>query len=219
MYSLVSRTILTLLSKYTYLQKQGGATPWDTFTYGGVMTSAWGIDGTVLRFNSWGNYLVWSCMSSNIQCLCTAPLKSPTSLGTSSVISCPTQSWETVGAPVNEAPAALYHGGKTMLTYSGSYCWTNSYALGLLTWDGSSNPATSAAWSKKGPVLSSANGNYGTGHNGYVVTLARLFGQDKISDTWTDSSHHQMALRSGMCLPPMPTQRVHAMEQDMQWHK
>ncbi|KAM3086396.1 hypothetical protein ACMFMF_000346 [Clarireedia jacksonii] len=135
------------ISMRTY--KQGGAIPWDSFTYGGVMTSAWGVDGTVLNFNSWGNYLIWSCMSSSIQCLCVALLNTPTSLGTSSVISCPTESWETAGAAVNEAPAALYYGGKITLTCSGSCCWTSSHALGLLTWDSSTNPAASAAWSRR----------------------------------------------------------------------
>jgi len=64
----------------------------------------------------------------------------------------------------------LYNDGITFLTYSASYCWTASYALGLLTWDGTTNPAESAAWSKKGPVLSSANGNYGPGSNGFFLS-------------------------------------------------
>jgi len=148
----------------------GGATPWDDFTYTGQMTPDWGIDGTVLRFTEWGNYLVWSCISNSVQSICVAPLETPTSIGTASVISSPTESWEQVGASVNEAPAALYNDGITFLTYSASYCWTASYALGLLTWDGTTNPAESAAWSKKGPVLSSANGNYGPGSNGFFLS-------------------------------------------------
>lgn len=78
------------------------------------------------------------------------------------------------GGSVNEAPAALYYTGKTYLTFSApSCCWTNYYVLGLLIWDGSSDPATSAAWSKKGLVLSSANGNYGHGSNGILrVSMA-----------------------------------------------
>lgn len=129
------------------------------------MTTDWGIDATVLRFTS-ANYLVWSCMSDSLQSLCIALLETPTSIGTPSVISTPTNSWETVGVPVNEAPAALYYGGKTFLTYSASYCWTASYELGLLTWDGSGSPLLASSWSKSGPVLTSANGNYGPGHNG-----------------------------------------------------
>jgi GH43 family beta-xylosidase len=41
--------------------------------------------------------------------------------------------------------------------------------LGLLTWNGSGDPALAASWKKSsGPVFTNANGNYGPGHNGYV---------------------------------------------------
>ncbi|GME34599.1 Glycoside hydrolase family 43 [Neofusicoccum parvum] len=145
---------------------KGGATPWDSWSYLAQLTTTWGIDGTVLRFTS-GNYFVYSCMSNSLQSLCIAPLTSPGKVGTSKVLSQPTASWETVGAPVQEGPAAMYHGGKTYLTYSASYCWTTSYQLGLLTWDGSGDPTASGSWKKTGPVFKSANGNYGTGHNGF----------------------------------------------------
>ncbi|KAH8669565.1 arabinofuranosidase [Tricladium varicosporioides] len=166
----------------------GGATPWDTYTYRGQLTSQWGIDGTVLRFNAWGNYLS----------LCIAPLTSPTAIGTTSIISTPAAAWEIHGGSVNEAPAALYHGGKTYLTFSESSCWTNYYALGLLTWDGSTDPTKSAAWSKKGPVLSSANGNYGPGSNGFFTSpdgtqIWNTFNADANSAGACDSTRYTMA--------------------------
>lgn len=133
----------------------------------------WGIDGTIVRFTT-GNYFVYSCMSNSLQSLCIAPMNSPGSLGTSKVLSTPTASWETVGAPVQEGPAAMYHGGKTYITYSASYCWTSSYQLGLLTWNGG-DPTLSSSWAKSGPVFSSANGNYGTGHNGYVGIFVHCY--------------------------------------------
>jgi GH43 family beta-xylosidase len=160
----VNSSALILRLFLTYIT--GGASPWDDFTYIGELSDEWGIDATVLRFTDWGNYLVWSCIEDSVQCICVAPLTTPTSIGTRSVISSPTESWEEVGASVNEAPAALYHGGITYLTYSASYCWTASYQLGLLTWGGTGDPALSSSWSKTGPVFSSANGNYGTGSNG-----------------------------------------------------
>lgn len=95
-------------------------------------------------------------------------MKTPTTAGAVTVISTPDQAWEQHGTPVNEAPIALYNAGKTFIAYSGSYCWTPNYALGLLTWDGKTDPSQKAAWAKKGPVLGSAAGNYGTGHNGSV---------------------------------------------------
>ena len=101
-----------------------------------------------------------------MQSLCIAPMTSPTALGTPSrVLSEPTLAWERVQNPVNEGAAPLYHGNRTFLAYSASYCWTDSYQLGLLTYKGSGDPTLASSWVKTGPVFSSANGNYGTGHN------------------------------------------------------
>jgi GH43 family beta-xylosidase len=145
----------------------GGANIFDKYTYAGQLFNEWSIDGTVLRFPD-KNYFVYSCQRTGLQSLCIAPMNSPTSVGAAKTLSQPTLSWEKIGEfPVNEGPAALYHGGKTFLTYSASYCWTSSYQLGLLTYK-SGDPTNSASWTKSGPVFSSANGNYGTGHNGYV---------------------------------------------------
>ncbi|KAE8448231.1 hypothetical protein EG329_009661 [Mollisiaceae sp. DMI_Dod_QoI] len=88
------------------------------------------------------------------------------------IISEPNQPWErntTNSASsdvvaVNEGPHPLYHGGEVWLTYSGSFCGTPNYALGLLHYIGG-DPLSRSSWVKKGPVLSQANGNYGTGHN------------------------------------------------------
>jgi GH43 family beta-xylosidase len=144
----------------------GGADPFQSYSYLATLTNTWGIDGSIVRFSSWGNYFVWSCMSNNLQSLCIASLTSPGKIGATKVLSQPTQSWEKNGSPVMEGPAAMYHGGKTYLTYSASYCWTPNYSLGLLTWNGSGDPSLSASWAKSGPVLTSANSNYGPGHNG-----------------------------------------------------
>lgn len=67
---------------------------------------------------------------------------------------------------VNEAAAPLYHDGRVWLTYSASQCASPSYQLGLLEYDGVSDPLDAEAWTKTGPVFSSSEGNYGTGHNG-----------------------------------------------------
>lgn len=147
----------------------GGADPFASYSYHALLTSTWGIDGSIVRFSSWGNYFVWSCMSNNLQSLCIAPMSAPGKIGATKVLSQPTQSWEKNGAPVMEGAAAMYHGGKTFLTYSASYCWTPQYSLGLLTWNGSGDPALAASWKKTGPFLTSANGNYGPGHNGLVA--------------------------------------------------
>lgn len=69
---------------------------------------------------------------------------------------------------VNEGAAPLYHDGRIWLSYSASQCESPSYQLGLLEYDGVSDPLDMAAWTKTGPVFSSSEGNYGTGHNGLV---------------------------------------------------
>lgn len=146
----------------------GGASPWDGYAYKGQLSTVWGIDSTILRFAS-QMYLVWSRFSSNgLQSLYIATLSNPWTLGTANLLSEPTNAWERVNNPVNEGPAAMYWGGKTYLTYAASDCWTTSYQLGLLTYKGSGDPLLASSWTKSGPVFSSANGNLGTAHNGYV---------------------------------------------------
>ena len=87
------------------------------------------------------------------------------------LISEPTEPWETISHPVNEGPHALYLNGKTYLSYSASFCWSPSYCLGLLTWDGVTNPTQRSAWTKSnGCVMSSANGHYSTGHNSFLAS-------------------------------------------------
>ncbi|KAK4493650.1 hypothetical protein PRZ48_014835 [Zasmidium cellare] len=149
----------------------GGSSPWDTYTYlGAIVSDRWAIDGTILRFPE-QNYFVYSGFQDNgKQSLYIAPMTSAATIGESALLSSPDAEWESQGDfPVNEGPHALYHGGQTFLTFSGSYCWTASYALGLLTWNGG-DPMLAASWTKTGPVFSSANGNYGTGHNSFFIS-------------------------------------------------
>ncbi|KAI5777277.1 glycosyl hydrolase [Geopyxis carbonaria] len=169
---------------------KGGSSPLNTYSYLGQLTPDWGIDGTVLRFTD-AMYFVWSRFSPNsLQSLYIAKMNSPSSLGTYYLLSEPTLSWERVNNPVNEGPAAMYHGGKTYLTYSASDCWTTSYQLGLLTYKGSGDPLLAASWTKTGPVFSSANGNLGTGHNGF-------FQSPDASQIW--NVYHATAATAGAC--------------------
>lgn len=159
---------------------KGGQTPWDPYTFSSQLLTEWSIDGTILRFpdttnnttTTTKNYFVYSCIRDTLQSLCIAPMLSPSTLGPSTLLTQPTLPWESQGDfPVAEGPAALYHNNKTYLTYSASQCWSPSYQLGLLTHDGSGDPLEAESWTKSGPVFSSANGNYGTGHNGYVCAV------------------------------------------------
>lgn len=146
----------------------GGASPWDDYRFLATLTpNEFGIDGTVLTLNN-QNYFVWSCITSDLQGLCIATLDTPGSIGPRHELSIPLESWEVDGFGVNEGPAPLYHDGKTFLAFSASYCGTASYQLGLLTYEGG-DPLEKSSWTKTGPLFSSANGNYGTAHNGLVI--------------------------------------------------
>jgi GH43 family beta-xylosidase len=172
----------------------GGATPYDTYTYVAQLTSQWSIDASILRTSSYGNFLMTSCFNGNTyQSICLQKLGSDyTSVsGSTYTISQPTESWEENSYPVNEGPAALYYGGNTYISYSASYCWDPNYCLGLLTWDGSTSPTSSSAWTKSSScVFSSANGNYGTGHNGF-------FQSPDGTQTWL--VYHATSSSSGAC--------------------
>ncbi|KAF1851269.1 glycoside hydrolase family 43 protein [Cucurbitaria berberidis CBS 394.84] len=169
---------------------KGGANPFDAYTYHAQLTNTWGIDGSIVRFSKWGNHFVWSCITNNVQALCIAPLTAPGKIGATKILSQPTQSWEKNEKPVMEGPAAMYHGGKTYLAYSASYCWTPNYSLGLLTWDNNGDPALAKSWSKSGPLLTSGNGNYGPGHNGF-------FTSPDGKEIW--NVFHATAIQKGAC--------------------
>ncbi|MGB8194855.1 MAG: glycoside hydrolase family 43 protein, partial [Chitinophagaceae bacterium] len=97
------------------------------------------IDGTVFTHNG-NNYFAWSGQASaadNTQRIYIARMSDPWTLATSrSLISSPQHAWEMSGAPpaVNEGPQFLKNAaGKVFLIYSASGCWTDDYALGMLS--------------------------------------------------------------------------------------
>ncbi|KIO29045.1 glycoside hydrolase family 43 protein [Tulasnella calospora MUT 4182] len=129
---------------------------------------AWSIDGTVLTVSG-TNYFVFSSFSpNNLQSLYIAPMTNAYTLGARSLLSEPLNSWERVDTPVNEGPVALYKNGAIYLAFSASFCWTSSYSLGLLKYNGGTVTSASS-WTKTGPVFTSANGHYGPGHNGFFT--------------------------------------------------
>lgn len=153
----------------------GGLSPWDQYSYAGQLsTPGWAIDGTILRAAN-KIYFVYSAFlgggfeQGGKQSLYITPLTGAVKTGEHKLLSQPTQGWELVGNPVNEGPSAIYHGGKTFIAYSGSYCWTSSYAIGTLEWNGG-DPMLASSWKKSGPHFSSANGEYGTGHNSFFTS-------------------------------------------------
>jgi GH43 family beta-xylosidase len=134
------------------------------------------IDGTVFSHNT-NKYFIWSGQASasdNTQRIYIARMSNPWTLATArSLISSPQYSWETAGAPpaVNEGPEILANpAGKIFLIYSASGCWTDDYALGMLTLKDGGDPLNPADWTKSPtPVFKKnpAGAVYGPGHNSF----------------------------------------------------
>lgn len=149
-----------------------------TWTFKGKVSDAsdkWAIDGSVFEYGG-EMYLTWSGWEGNVnvkQNIYIAKLKDPWTVeGPRVMLSTPFYSWETIGDPdVNEGPQALKNGaGRLFLTYSASGCWTDDYALGLLTLKEGGDPMNASDWSKSPtPVFTKKpeGGAYAPGHNGF----------------------------------------------------
>ena len=127
----------------------------------------WAIDASVFE-NKGKLYVIWSGWKGDEngeQDIFIAQLENPwTAEGRRTLISAPTYQWETNGdlnnpndvkhVSVNEGPEILKHGDKIFLIYSASGCWTDYYALGMLTASIDANLLNASSWQKTDhPVL------------------------------------------------------------------
>ncbi|HKG05327.1 MAG TPA: glycoside hydrolase family 43 protein [Pedobacter sp.] len=145
-------------------------------------TNKWAIDGDVIEHRG-KLYMVWSGWEGDIngkQEIYIAKLKNPWTVDGSRVkISTPEFEWEKHGdlnepnlkhVDVNEGPQFLVHNNKIFVVYSGSGCWTDHYALGLLSASAKSDLLDSRSWTKsKDPLFKTSvdNAVYSPGHNSF----------------------------------------------------
>jgi GH43 family beta-xylosidase len=170
-----------LSTQRTFVLENANADPltgtWtDKGQIGDAAANFFSIDGTVFTYNS-KDYFIWSGQASatdNTQRLYIARMQNPWTLETPrSLISSPQYSWEMAGAPpaVNEGPETLMGPtGKIFLFYSGGGCWTDDYALGMLTLKAGGDPLNAADWSKSASpvfVKKPSSSAYGPGHNSF----------------------------------------------------
>lgn len=113
-------------------------------------------------------YFIWFCIRDTLQSLCIARMTAPDRLAEAHLISQPTNAWEKMQGqlPGNEGPAVMQRNGKVFMTFRARFCWTSGYFPGLLTLKNGQDPLDMASWAKTGPVFTTANNNYGPGHNG-----------------------------------------------------
>ena len=172
-----------------YVLENASANPMNNeWTFKGKIadkTDKWAIDGSVFYHKN-KMYMVWSGWAGDTngqQEIYIAKMKNPYTLkGKRYKISSPQLEWELHGdlndpgnppqVNVNEGPQILVNNDKTFLIYSASGCWTDFYALGMLTLTGK-NILCAKSWQKAPqPVFkqSAKNGVYAPGHNSFFTS-------------------------------------------------
>ncbi len=128
--------------------------------------------------------MVWSGWEGDLngkQEIYIASLKNPWTVDSERVkISTPTFEWERHGnlnspdnpphVAVNEGPQFIVHGDKLIVIFSASGCWTDNYALGMLSADIRSDFLNQSSWTKQQKPLfitSVENSVYAPGHNSF----------------------------------------------------
>ncbi|MEO6722535.1 MAG: glycoside hydrolase family 43 protein [Ferruginibacter sp.] len=143
----------------------------------------WSIDGSIFEHKK-QLYFIWSGWEGDVngyQNIYIAKMKNPWTLGDiRAKISSPELEWEIHGdlqnandvphVSVNEGPEVLTNKDKVFLIYSASGCWTDYYALGMLSASDTSNLMDPTSWKKHPhPVFSQSKENnvFAPGHNSF----------------------------------------------------
>lgn len=137
---------------------------------GRVNTRRAGIDGTVFEHDG-TLYFAYSPYIGPVSGIAIARMENPwTITGDEVVIAEPDKDWENQGGRrILEGPEFLKGpSGQIYMTYSAGACWSDNYSLGLLHARPGADLLSRDSWTKSPrPVLSSANGIFATGHNGF----------------------------------------------------
>lgn len=142
----------------------------------------WAIDGDIFEHRG-QLYMIWSGWEGDKngqQNIYIAKMKNPWTIDSKrSKISGSDFNWEKHGdlndpnlphVNVNEGPQILKHGNKIFIIYSASGCWTDFYALGMLTTDAKSDLMKPSSWKKSPePVFKQSPENkvFAPGHNSF----------------------------------------------------
>jgi len=142
---------------------------------GQLKTAHTGIDGTSFAWRG-KRYFVYSPYVGPDSNLAIVEMANPWTLkGPETIIARPDQSWEQQGGrQILEGPEFLPGPkGALFLSYSGSACWSDDYAIGLLSAPAGADPLDAKAWTKAPkPVIakSPAHGVFAPGHNGFFTS-------------------------------------------------
>ena len=146
-------------------------------------SNKWAIDGNIFEHRG-TLYMMWSGWEGNHngqQNIYIAKMKNPWTIMDERVkLSGSDYDWEKHGSlgrnnnpshvMVNEGPQYLAKDKKMFIIYSASGCWTDHYALGMLSAAYDADPMDPSSWTKSPqPVFKAApeNGVYAPGHNSF----------------------------------------------------
>ncbi|WP_263356397.1 glycoside hydrolase family 43 protein [Acidicapsa ligni] len=170
-----------------YVVENTAADPLDgTWEFKGKVSDAtnkWAIDASVFEDHN-QRYILWSGWEGDTdgeQRIYIAHLKNPWTVDSPrAMLSYPQYPWERVGdlldrpamphVNVNEGPEILQHNEDIFLVYSGSACWTDYYALGVIRAKSGTNLLDQASWMKYDHPFFKQDREakvFGTGHNGF----------------------------------------------------
>ncbi len=142
---------------------------------GRLNTEHSGIDGTTFAYRG-KRYFVYSPYVGPDSDLAVVEMSNPWALtGKETILARPDLEWERRGGrQILEGPEFLAGPkGDLFLTYSASACWSDDYAIGLLSARAGSDPLDSAVWNKAlQPVIAKAPDQsvYAPGHNGFFTS-------------------------------------------------
>ncbi|MCD2323906.1 glycoside hydrolase family 43 protein [Sphingomonas sp. IC-56] len=142
---------------------------------GQLKTQHTGIDGTTFAHGG-KRYFVYSPYVGSDSVLAIVAMANPWTLkGPETIIARPDQPWERQGGrQILEGPEFLQGPkGDLFLSYSGSACWSDDYAIGLLHAPAGSDPMDASAWTKSPrPVIAKAPtaSVHAPGHNGFFTS-------------------------------------------------
>jgi GH43 family beta-xylosidase len=163
----------TLDHQHLNVLESAGDDPMGPYEYkGAMMPNVWNIDGNYLQLKD-KLYLIYSQWQGDEQRNLIAEMDTPWSLKPDTkhvVLTRPVLDWETSQRKVTEGAEILQHNGRTFMTYSGSFCDTPDYKLGLLELVGD-DPMVATNWHKsEKPVFERTESVFGPGHNGFFTS-------------------------------------------------
>lgn len=155
----------------------------------------WAIDGSVFQLQQ-KSYFLWSGhsdASNTVQHIYISEMSNPWTLtGPRVALSSPEYLWERNGE-INEGPVVVQKNGKVFLIYSASGCWTDDYALGMLSMNESGDPLNKSSWTKSDQPVFVTNASafaYGPGHNGFFLSPDG-------TEVW--NTYHATTIEAGAC--------------------